>query len=228
MSQLSHWRSILIGIGCELTAAAALHIWPAVAYLLFPTGLLLIVASLWPLLFSQLQITFRGWSLFEVVQWLAISLALFFLFTTYVVNHRTEKAPPQKTLVDAQKEQPTPIARKPQEKPERIAVDVTPEYLMEFYKGRTAVQADKLMATYIGKWRKLSGPLGNVWAKNFQGTLVSFEPRELWPIVMYFDDDWIQRLEVLTPGTPISAFCQIKDASMVNVRFEHCELLEPK
>jgi hypothetical protein len=41
--------------------------------------------------------------------------------------------------------------------------DVTPDYLMDLYKDKMSINADKLASSYIGKLMQISGPLREVY-----------------------------------------------------------------
>ena len=65
----------------------------------------------------------------------------------------------------------------------RIVVDVTPEYLTGLFKQHLNVQAKKLIEAYIGKWMKVSGPLGDVYFN--QVTFGQRRPFERATVYMY-------------------------------------------
>jgi hypothetical protein len=44
----------------------------------------------------------------------------------------------------------------------RLVVDVSPDYLRGLFKDHTSIQAQKLVAAYLGKWMRTSGRLGDV------------------------------------------------------------------
>jgi putative nucleic acid binding protein len=53
---------------------------------------------------------------------------------------------------------------KEQEKPEeKVIINVTAEYLIDLYRGRTTIHADALAAMYLGKWITVNGKVANVW-----------------------------------------------------------------
>lgn len=56
-------------------------------------------------------------------------------------------------------------ASEPEEAPEsdeRTFIDVTPAYLVGLFEGHTDLHTLKLTEPFVGKWMKVSGPLGNV------------------------------------------------------------------
>jgi hypothetical protein len=54
-----------------------------------------------------------------------------------------------------------PGENKPPE--EKMVIDVTAEYLIGLYRGRTTIHADALADMYMGKWTTISGTVANVW-----------------------------------------------------------------
>lgn len=107
---------------------------------------------------------------------------------------------------------------------ERIIVDVTPEHLGRFVNQHTAIQADKLVEAYLGKWIKVAGPLGNVYSG-----AVTFAYRTFGDVTiyMYFDmEKWKDRLSVLTRDARINVIGQIKRVSSMEVQLENCELID--
>ena len=106
-----------------------------------------------------------------------------------------------------------------------VVVDVTPEYLWQLFEGRTSAQAGKLVASYIGKWMQVSGPLGDVGTfqvtfRNIRGTYTV--------IYMYFrKKQWITRLSALTLGENITVLGRIERVNSLELHLETCELVDP-
>lgn len=113
-----------------------------------------------------------------------------------------------------------------QQKPERRVVNVSPGHLMSLYNDVYTGGSDPA-AIYIGRWIKVSGPLGTISGPSSKGTVVTFA-NEYHPLIfMYFDDEWLDDLAVMIPGgTQIVALCQIEGASRIDLRLRHCELLD--
>jgi len=109
--------------------------------------------------------------------------------------------------------------------PQRIIAAVTPEYLMDLYKGQMTIDGDRAAAPFIGNWLLLSGPIRDVSRSRMNDGIITFNPHGMRLIFMYFDDQ-IDRLSVLRPKQNIWVFCQLKEATKLDVHFEHCELLD--
>ena len=105
-----------------------------------------------------------------------------------------------------------------------------PENLMQIYKGRTNLQADKLAEAYIGKWIIVSGDVYNivdVGLLSFPSrTLVMFTNTSSHVIGMTFDGK-ADELRLLRPGNHIKVVGQIKTIQETTVQIENCELIEP-
>jgi hypothetical protein len=112
----------------------------------------------------------------------------------------------------------TPILR------DRIIVNVSPQFLIGFFEQHTTVQAKKLVEAYIGKWMRVSGPLGDVWPNQ-----VTFEHRLFGSAVvfMYFSPEWTDRLSVLRRGDHLAVLGQIRNVNSMEVHLENCELAAP-
>src|ERR1700680_15172 len=106
--------------------------------------------------------------------------------------------------------QPHAIVSEPAPEPEaqsekREMVDVTPEHLTGFYhEGHTSVQASKLAEAFIGKWMKVTGPLGDVLGNYDNQRLVIFSDRSIYThdfVNMFFrDKKWFGRLSTIKRG----------------------------
>jgi hypothetical protein len=104
-----------------------------------------------------------------------------------------------------------------------VVVDVKPEYLWQLFEGRTSTQAEKLVASYIGKWMQVSGPLQDV--HTFE---VTFQrPGTYTVIYMYFrKKKWTDRLSALSPGDNITVRGRIETINKVELHLETCELVD--
>ncbi len=104
---------------------------------------------------------------------------------------------------------------------ERSVVDVTPEYLMRFFEGRTDLQASIGVADYIGKWMKVAGPLGNVSSSS----QVTFADRS--PVHMFFrKKKWVDRLSILSRGDNMTVLGQISYVERGNLVLDSCEFID--
>lgn len=116
---------------------------------------------------------------------------------------------------------------------ERTSIHVTPAYLVGLFEGLTDLQAMKLTGQFVGKWMRLSGPLGNVLSNREKISQVTFLNRpsifdpdyEHFIVYMYFDRKrWDDRLAVLPTGSPITVVGRLREFDRVTVHLEDCEL----
>jgi hypothetical protein len=106
---------------------------------------------------------------------------------------------------------------------ERSLVDVTPEHLMSFFEGRTDIQSKTLVADFIGRWMRVSGPLGNISGSS-ASPQVTFADQS--PTHMFFRKKaWIERIAMMRPGDIITVVGQISYVERGNLVLDSCELL---
>ena len=117
-------------------------------------------------------------------------------------------------------------------KPDRDYVDarVTPEFLVELYKGNTKLRAETLVSEQVGKWMLVSGPLGEIHSSGRVHALVVFASQKKPIVYMWFSDEWIDRLALLSKNQNITVIGQLKKVTDYNatVELENCELLASK
>jgi len=110
----------------------------------------------------------------------------------------------------------------------RTVVDVTPEYLVGFFHDHTSIQAQKLADAFIGKWMKVSGPIGNVGAFTTFSQVTFSNRRQIDGIVYMFfrNREYVEdRLSVLKKGDKITVLGQI-DRIDYDVQLDNCELVD--
>jgi acetylornithine/succinyldiaminopimelate/putrescine aminotransferase len=103
-------------------------------------------------------------------------------------------------------------------------VDIGPQALIDFYQGRTGLEAQRLIASYIGKWTKLTGNIDDIQQVRGRGIHVGFQLTPHSSAVLLFDFDWLDRLSVLPPHQRISALCQIDTVGASGASFVNCKL----
>jgi hypothetical protein len=103
----------------------------------------------------------------------------------------------------------------------RSYTDRTPEGLIAFLSGGlTDMQAQKLVAPFLGKWMQVSGAVSHVGDTG----QVTFKGREVY---MWFrGPEWLDRLAMLSPGSQISVVGRITKIQYSSVRLEDCELVD--
>lgn len=130
----------------------------------------------------------------------------------------------------------TPLPPATPEKPPRNFVDVhvTPEFLVGLYEGNTALRAETLVSEQLGKWMRVSGPLGEIHPgmvmsnRERSSSLVVFASHTKPIVYMWFSGEWIDRLALLPKNQNISVVGKIKKVVDYNatVELENCELLD--
>jgi hypothetical protein len=167
----------------------------------------------------------RWWRLFFALAVLAASA--FFLgeiggFGRAIYSTVVEVLRPTKELPPPQTPHPPPTSASS----ERVIVDVSPQTLMNFYKGRTGLEAQRLLAPYLGKWTNLTGNIDDIQQAPSRGVQIQFKLSPYSEAILIFDSDWLDRLSVLPPHASISALCQIDTVGVSGASFVHCQLTD--
>jgi hypothetical protein len=105
-----------------------------------------------------------------------------------------------------------------------VGRNITPGYLLSFFRDHTSIQATKLTEAYIGKWMPLHGKLGEVIYSTAYTTQVTFKSTSVF---MYFHEPWIDRLTILRRGDDLMVIGQIKSIDLLSVHLDNCELRDP-
>jgi hypothetical protein len=93
---------------------------------------------------------------------------------------------------------------------------------MRLFEGHTDIQASTGVANFIGKWMKVSGPLGNILSTFSQVTFADHAP-----ISMFFrKKKWVDRLSILSRGDNITVLGQITYIERDNLVLDNCELID--
>lgn len=115
----------------------------------------------------------------------------------------------------------------PQHKKRRV-VDVTPDQLIKPFKDNMSIHAQKLVSSYIGKWMKISGHVGNIGAFNGTFSQVIFSDRTVFDGQVYMlfrNQEYVEdRLLVLNRGAKITVLGQI-DRIDGDLQLDNCELI---
>ncbi len=119
----------------------------------------------------------------------------------------------------------SPIPRSTTEN-DKVIVDLTPETLMAFYKGRTGTEAARVVAPYIGKWIRISGHVDDLISQPPETLLVDMIDQGE-AAFLHFDQPWADILAILQRNQPFVALCQIASVDFSGSDFRHCEL-EPR
>lgn len=115
----------------------------------------------------------------------------------------------------------------PDSTPGRNYVDVEPRFLLGFFKSHTAIQANQMVAGYVGSWMRLSGSLDNVMKNGPTRWQLTFRTFGREPVFMYFTDKrWSPRLATLRRGDKIVVDGRIREVDSVSVHLEDCEFVD--
>jgi hypothetical protein len=111
---------------------------------------------------------------------------------------------------------------------ERTFVDSRPEDLTRVFKEHTEIQARTRVADAIGKWMKVSGPLGNVGDfTSFAQVTFMYRPSPHPEIYMYFrKKKWFDRVSVLNRGNDITVVGRISEVKYGELHLDNCELID--
>jgi HNH endonuclease len=112
----------------------------------------------------------------------------------------------------------------PRQEPDILVL--TPEDLANFFKEKTDAQAQKQIAPLIGKWMKVSGPLGDY----SDGRLILSNhcyPATLFNVwTLFHGSPWSDLLSDMNIGTLITLQGQIAFVNRLAVQLIYCELLD--
>ena len=122
-----------------------------------------------------------------------------------------------------------PLYVEPKESPrdERIFLpeEITIKSLVDLTQGLTEVQAQGLIGPYIGKWKTVSGPIGNVTQDEFSKRVALDIRIDDLLVMLWFDGRWLDRLTILPPRHMIRANGKISNISRHGLWLSQCELL---
>lgn len=110
----------------------------------------------------------------------------------------------------------------------RIFIDRTPEQLCAELQGVTGVKGQARIALYLGKWLRVTGPLGNVHKISDTERMVTFADRDIFHYNVVWagvrDRESVERLDVKDAGDPITIVGRIDRVDIQNVHLESSEL----
>jgi hypothetical protein len=137
----------------------------------------------------------------------------------------TKKRPKQDNIVQNDRTS-LPLSIKPEEnkdKPKSF-IDVAPSSLLEMRnkEGLTRVQTDRMLAPYIGKWIKYTGPIKNVSERH---VVLSINGSDYNTVFGRFITEHRDRFHLLEIGKTITIIGQIEDVFSSEVSLDDCELV---
>lgn len=108
---------------------------------------------------------------------------------------------------------------------ERIIVDVTPEYLMQFFDNNTAIQGRKQIASYLGKWIKATGIVNNVVRESDDTQVYIMLPKGRIVYAHFREPEQIKRVEELGRDAAVTVLGRVSEVRAPNMELETCELI---
>ena len=99
--------------------------------------------------------------------------------------------------------------------------------LVGYYDGRLmAIQVQKLIAPFLGKWVRVSGQLEDITTHNthISMTFASAQQPPKYILIMRFKPEQKDRLEILTRGEQITVLGNLTELSARWVWLDHCEI----
>jgi hypothetical protein len=141
---------------------------------------------------------------------------------------RARTSDPTQEIAIAPPKQMTAALAEPSHQPplslninDKTVVDVTPEYLISFFKDHVNVQAQRLLEPYIGQRMVVRDAEVIQVSESFPGRLMVSTNAH---VDLRFKEDWRPRVLVLRKGSRITAIGEIKGVSFGSVDLENCEL----
>jgi hypothetical protein len=119
-------------------------------------------------------------------------------------------------------DKPSEGNKKPEEK---MVIDISAEYLIDLYRGRTTIQADALMAMYLGKWITVTGKVANVWKSRDGYKMIIFVGGDLTKLVtLDFDLGGNEHVAYLTRDSDITVHGKIESATGTGLEMIECSI----
>ena len=113
----------------------------------------------------------------------------------------------------------------------REFVDVSPQYLIDLYKGEhTSVQASSMFAIYKGKWMKIRRPIRDASEISVAHSMVTLQKQDEedykeCEVLLMFSPEWTRRLVPLQRGAIITAIGKIYRAEVGILTLTDCEII---
>lgn len=120
---------------------------------------------------------------------------------------------------------------------DRQFLNVSPDTLMEFYTDKTALQGDKLLEPYRGKWIEVSGSVSNVTSNEYpkEWILVICKlpkqdddfPRKGFSAI-FSDNEQMALARTLIIGSNVKVVGKIKGADYMSISLDEAEIIPTK
>jgi hypothetical protein len=114
--------------------------------------------------------------------------------------------------------------------PGRVYLGLSPKELVEPFESHVTIQAQQLVAAYIGKWLRIAGRVRDVSrSEDERGWQISPQrDRDLGGgsgVYLYFGPEWKDHVAVLRRGDPFTVDGRIESVESFGVILETCELV---
>jgi hypothetical protein len=113
-----------------------------------------------------------GWFTFCFVSLITAVLIPVTVFAFFPWIERLNKG--QRPAISEPREQHQLTQEPTKSTEDRIFIDVTPEYLADFYRKLTDLEATTSVKRYLNKWIKISRPLSDISTRDHLGKVVAF------------------------------------------------------
>jgi hypothetical protein len=131
------------------------------------------------------------------------------------------------SAVTSPRELRPPGSALPQTSSARITVDLDPALLIGMANSDdyTSAEVQRLAEPYLGKWMRVRGPVADVGKTKM--ALANYTSRHagLYEMVLEFDNEWAERLNLLRKGSDVSVLGQIESVTKLGVHLTRCEIL---
>jgi hypothetical protein len=112
-------------------------------------------------------------------------------------------------------------------KDDRVFVPIKTGDLMGIYRGHTNIQANKLAASYLGKWIRVSGTVNDISVFGDGDVSLSLNTApDPWPHHLRFSSEWLRRLEILPRGYDLTVEGKIEEIQRHHLVLVNCVLVE--
>jgi hypothetical protein len=159
--------------------------------------------------------------------WQRVSLAIAIIAAAFFISHTLEKTRAKDEVVDIPEATlgvPPPSAAPPQGK--RSYTDKTVRDLLQFYDGKTMLQADSLISPFKGEWIKVTAKVVQL-IPDQSGITAVLESRPTDIVNARFDKRWETPLRRLSAGDTIKLRGRIANTQNGQQFYmEKCELLK--
>lgn len=213
------WKRITAGLGALLMGAGLIGL-PSL-----PDDL-----ARWPPILAQAAAGLDFMTQTQLGRWVLfiVGVAVFY----FAVTARNRPVKPPILLPAVLPSAPRPPTSTPSPSDDRVFIQSEPSSLISMLDGLTDVQGQRLLAPYIGKWMRVSGPVSEV--KDLQagspaGVLVPYAHIYVGPdrtlVSLIFAPEWFDQLSLVRKDETLTAIGKIRAVSPTAVSLYECEMV---